>query len=336
MVKVKGKIDKKVKGVKENKVKVEEKKETPYWKRFLIMLGLFILTIGLYTSVVSLFILEQWTWGWILFLLGIAANIFIFVKGRKGAVILGVFLLIGAIISVLGVGLLSFFFNGGGLQELSLEEQNQILASKGENIENLFYGFANKNYTIFSRDLNDKMKGRYDMATFSNLYDSLGKISLRNCSTAARTKTGYDVILCEVEAQNKKTSWDIRFDENSTIWGLYIEDIYPNVTATIKSNKTADSINIRFNGARTQLNAGENQVLLILNVAIRSNENETIRIHGAQFLNEKYTYDLISEKYVPIDCSLIRNIDIKSGEVKEGCLIFSVYEDYQGGTIRVL
>jgi hypothetical protein len=321
--------------MKDKKVK-KEKKDTPFWKRFLIMLGLFILACVFYSVAASLFILDEWLWGLILFLLGITVNIFIFIKGRKGAAILGVFLLIGAIISIAGVSFFSFLLNGGKLQEISQIEQNQILENKSENIENLFYGFENKNYTAFSRDLNDKMRERYDKIAFSKLYSELGKTILKNCSTAGRTKTGDDVVLCEVESQNKKTSWDMRFSKNNTIWGLYVEDIYPNVTLTVKSENTANSINILWDNRKTELKAGENQVLLILDVSVKNNENKKIRIHTSKFLNEKYNYNLIEEDYIPTDCKIIRNVDIEAYGVKEGCLIFAVYEGYEEGNVTLM
>jgi len=319
-----------------NKVK-EIKKKTPFWKRFLIMLGLFILALVFYSLAATLFFLQEWTGGLVLSLLGLAVNIFIFIKGRKGAAILGVFLLLGGIFSMAGLSFVGFLFGGDDLKELSIAEQNQILASHGESIENLFYGYQHKNYTIFSRDLNYIMVGRYDKIAFANLYDELGSIIFRNCSTAARTSTGdRDIIFCDVEFLTKKTLWDIRFSENGSIYGLYTEDVHPNIIITFKLNKTADSINVKYKGSKTVLNADENRVYIIFSVSVKNNEDKAIKIHNSQFLNEKYSYDSVEEEYTPTDCVLFRDVSLQAGEVKEGCFIFLVYEDYQNGTISVI
>jgi len=72
-------------------------------------------------------------------------------------------------------------------------------------------------------------------------------------------------------------------------------------------------------------------------VSVKNNEDEAIKIHSSQFLNEKYNYDSIGEEYTPTDCVLFRDVTIQAGsEAKEGCFIFSVYEDYQNGTISVI
>lgn len=325
------------KGEKHDKGVKEVKKETPFWKRFLVLFGLFILAFVFYALASTLLFLQEWTGGLVLSLLGLAVNILILIKGRKGAVILGVFLLIGAIFSMAGLGFVGLFFGGGGLKELSLAEQNQVLAIHGESIENLFYGYQHKNYTIFSRDLNYIMVDRYDKIAFANLYDELGSIIFRNCSTAARTDTGdNDVVFCDVEFLNKKTSWDIRFNENGSIFGLYIDDVHPNITITFKLNKTVDSINVRYKGSKTTLDAGENRVYIIFSASVKNNEEEAIKIHSSQFLNEKYNYNSIEDEYTPTDCVLFRDVSLQAGEVKEGCFIFSVYEDYQNGTISVI
>ena len=310
-----------------------EKKRGSFWMKFFIILGLFVAALVCYNFTSAMFIIGKWFLGIILLLAGLTANIFIFIKGKKIAVMIGVVFLIGSMILIL----IFSFFGLGTTKEISPEEQQKILDNKKENIENLFNGIGNKDYPAFSRDLNDRMKEKYDKITFFSLYDELGKIISENCSKAAKSSTGDDVVLCEIESENKKTSWDMRFNDNSKIWGLYIENIYPNVTINIKSKNLTKTINILQNGVKTLLSSSdENYLFLVLDVSIKNNEDKSIKTHDFKFASGGYSFSLIQEEYEPAECSLIRKADFEIDEEKQGCLIFMIPEGYQEGIVTTI
>jgi hypothetical protein len=308
------------------------KKEWHFFKRFFTITGAFVLAFMFYITAYIFDFFANYFWVTLFSLLGLAMNIFIFIKGKKVAVILGFFFLIGSLVFLFLFTTMSF----SGEKYTSSVEQQQILTNEEENIGNLFNGFETQNYSAFSRDFEDYLKdnGRFDPVTFMNYYNNLGKIISKNCSKASKENVyGGFQIYCNVESENERTTWNIWFNNQTSISELFIDPVFPNVTIKVNSEEIADLINISSNGQNYKLNPPTGEIFLIFNVNVKNNENESTETHNFKFISGGYSFSLVSKEYTPTDCSLLRNFSLEQGEEKEGCLIFMTYEVYKEGNI---
>ena len=315
-----------------NKVK-EIKKEPSFLKRFFRTFGLIFVSFCFYVYATGMLVAGKWIFGIILFLVGLTANVYIFIKGRKAAIIF-TSLFLGVTIIMMGFLIVRSL---GISVPTSEEDKLFILQNESENIENFFDGLEDRNYTAFSRDLNEDMKIQYDNLTFFSIHDELGEFFSRNCSDAAKSNIGDKIVYCDIEAENARTYWGVYFNKNDKIRYFGFVEMPPNVTIEIQSKEVVKSINIiDENGKRTEMSSAEDAVYLVFDVSIKNNKDAETRVHEFKFLTNKYLYSLISDENTPTDCNLIREGVFKANETKQGCLIFYVGEIYTEGTISVI
>ncbi|MEK6895578.1 MAG: DUF4352 domain-containing protein [Nanoarchaeota archaeon] len=310
------------------KKEVKKEIEDSFLKRFFIITCFFILATIFFITSVVFFSKTSLLYGFIFFLFGVMFNIFIFIKGGKIAIIFGSFFLALWIIIILISAIISL----GLTKEISPEEQKAMIEGKKGITDNLFNSIDAGNYEGFLKNLDDKMKERYDKLTFLNMKNGMGKIILWDCPKAKKATGGFPVVICEVESENKRTSWDIRFDNTEKIWLLSISEILPNVTVEVKTKKVEKDIIVSQEGKSVQLNPPEGGIFLVFDVSIKNNEEKILRVHDFKFASKDYSFGQISDEYEP-DCNLLRKVELKPGETKSGCLVFVGFEGYSEGEI---
>ncbi len=301
-------------------------------KRILIVVGLFILTYILLSFAAAMFIIGQGIAASVLTILFLASNIMIFIKGRKIAAVLGTLLMIYGLCFV---GMFALLFLGTPV-EIGSNEKQAIIANKSDAIDNLFQGYIENNYTLFSRDLNDNMKGRFDIAAFAEWHASFGKLDSKECLNAKKQKGGGFYVICEGEFENKRVRFNIGINEkDNVIWHLDTEVIPLNLTLAVSSKKTATLLAAMQKNETINLAPREGNVFLILNATIKNNENTSRIMHSYRFYYAgRYYVGPISEDY-ETGCRLQKATEIKADETKEGCIVFDVKEESIDGSFAV-
>lgn len=309
-------------------------KEKNKSSNFLFILGLFAVEFIFFILLIICFYKgNMWT-GLIFLVLSITTNILIFIKGKKIAIIFGVLFLI----FILFVSFFVAIYGFGQTKEISEEEKQQILEKKKEVIDNLFDGYDSADYEKYSGDLSDSMKEQHDKIEFIQLRETFGRIISRDCSNASKSTMGGPVVLCNVEFENAKTRWDIRFNTwDEKIWGLYFEVINPEVELQIKNKRILNEISTTFNGSEAFFKpANDEEILLIFDINIKNNKKEMVKIHSFTFESGKYSFDqLIFKEGYSLECNNLVSENLESNEEKEGCIIFIVIKGYTDGEIKV-
>jgi len=300
-------------------------------KRVLIVIGLFILTFILLSFAAAMFFLGRGIAASVLTILFLASNIMIFIKGKKIAAVFGTLLMLYGLFSV-GMSALVFI---GTPAEIGSNEKQAIIANKSDVIDNLFQGYIENNYTIFSRDLNDNMKGRFDIAAFAEWHADFGKLTSKECLNAKRQKGGGFYVICEGEFENKRVRFNMGINENDNmIWHIDTEVMPLNLTLAVSSKKTTTLLAAMQKNETINLVTREGNVFLILNATIKNNENASRIIHSYRFYAGRYYVSPISEDY-ETGCSLQKATEIKADETKEGCIVFDVKEESIDGSFAV-
>lgn len=309
------------------------KKEETKSSSIFFIFGLFIFGFILFIISVIYFFKGTHIYGVIFLVLAIALNITIFIKGRKIAVIFGVLFLIFILFVSVAVAIYGF----GLTKEITEEEKIQILEEKKELIDNLFEGYESGDYEKYSRDLDDSMKEKHDKIELMQLREMFGKIISRDCSDALKSTIGGPVILCNVEFENAKTIWDIRFNTwDSKIWGLYFEVINPEIELIINKKEIVNEISATFNNNEVIFKSGDEEVYLIFDVIIKNNQEEEVVIHGFTFETGKYFFEqLIFEEEYVLECNNLVSETLAPNQEKQGCIMFEVVEGYTDGEIKI-
>lgn len=275
----------------------------------------------------------MWT-GLIFLILAITTNILIFIKGKKIAVIFGVLFLL----FILFVSLVLTIYGFGQTKEISKEEKQQILEDKKEVVDNLFEGYDSANYEKYSRDLSDSMKEQHDKIELLQLKEGYGKIISKDCLDASKSTMGGPIVLCNVEFENAKTRWDIRFNSwDNEIWGLYFEVINPEVELTINKKEVLDKISTIFEGNKLFFKPiNDAEILLVFDISIKNNQKEEVKVHNFIFESGGYSFDqLIFEEEYSLECNNLVSEILSPNEEKQGCVIFSVVKGYEEGELKV-
>lgn len=309
------------------------KKEKIKSSTIFFILGLFFLEFILFMILIWAFYSGHMWVGLIFLILSIITNIIIFIKGKKIAVIFGVLFLI----FILFVSLVIAIYGFSLTKEISEEEKQQILEDKKELVDNLFEGYDSTDYEKYSRDLSDSMKEQHDKIELLQLRDGFGKIILRNCLDASKDAMGGSVVLCDVEFENAKTRWDIRFNSwDNEIWGLYFEVIIPEIELTINKKEILNEISMILNGEDVTLKPGYKEVFLVFDVSIKNNQEGEVKIHSFTFESGGYSFgQLVFEEEYVLKCNNLVLETLTSNEEKQGCIMFSVVEGYTEGEIKV-
>lgn len=297
--------------------------------------GFFILEFIFLITSMTLFSSGKMLYGLFAFIATLSINIFIFIKGKKVAAIFGALFLI----FVLVVSVMAAIYGFSLTKEVSEDEKQQILEEKKESIDNLFEGYESRDYNKFSRDLNELMKEKHDKIEFLQLREGFGNLISKDCSDASKSTIGGSVVLCEIEFENVKTGWDIRFTGGNEIWGLYFQVIVPELNLEIKNKSITKSLQIVSEGQELnfELNNEENSedIFLIFEVSLKNEKDEKIEIHSFNFDTGVYAFGQMIPKEYSLKCNNILPGAFAPNEEKEGCLVFIVTEGYEEGEIKI-
>ncbi len=298
-----------------------------------LIFGLFILEFILFIISTVYFYQGNHIIGLIFLVLAVASNVIIFVKGRKIATIFGVLFLIFILFISLGTAIYGFSLT----KQISEEEKTQILEEKKEPVDTLFKGYESGDYDKYSRDLSDSMKEQHDKIEFIQLREGFGKIISRDCSSASKSTMGGPVVLCNVEFENAKTRWDIRFTNENEIWGLYFEVINPEIELQVLNKKILSEISVICDGNEgISKPSSEEGVLLVFDISIKNDQENQVTVHSFTFESKGYSFgQLIFEEGCSLECNNLVSEVLAPNEEKQGCIIFSVVEGYTDGEIKV-
>ncbi|MFH0831693.1 MAG: hypothetical protein V1886_02395 [archaeon] len=296
-------------------------------KRIMIVLGLFILSLVFLMVSASFFYSGMSLWGAVLSALFIASTVMMFRKGKKLAAAAGILMLLFALVMIVPSLLVSL----GTPVSISEQEKQEILAKNHDGIDNFFRGFAERNYSIFSRDFNENIANRWNSAAFAQASISLGDFVSNDCYDAKKVVNSPEV-LCRAEFRNAAAEIAIGFNaENNGIWTLFIETIAPNATLILNSKSTAESLKITFNNEPNILNASKGSIFVIVNATIKNNEQKILKIHTYKFSAGGYTFSILNPDYKP-ECDVLP-YELKANETRTGCLVFSVDKSGTEGNV---
>lgn len=297
-------------------------------KRVILVFSLFFLSIIFSITSASLFYNRHLAVAVIFFILFLVSNIMVFRKGKKVAAVFGAL----ALIFNLFVAIMGIIMYIGSPTNVTEQEKMAILENKKEAVDNLFNGYTDGNYSKFSRDLDDKMKTRYDKVQFLRLHDEFGGLVSKDCPNAQKDVMGA-VVICEGDFENKMVRFDIHFSDNE-IWELYINPVQPNVTVTVNSKNVTKMLQVLYNGTKVDLQPQKDSIFVILDLSIKNNEARKTKVHSYKFQADKYLFGSIAQDY-DIGCDSLGMIELAANEAKRGCVIFSVIEGYTEGSVVI-
>lgn len=289
---------------------------------------LFVIGFVTFMTTASLFFKGNMLWGAIFFIVTLGINILIFVKGNKSAVVFNTICLIIFLISSIATCLYGLSLT----KEVSQEESDLILQENKAIIDNLFESYNNENHVLFSKDLSDGMKERYDKIYFDNIRSTFGKIVNKNCSGSKSNLMG-NAIVCSSETEVAYVKWDVRI-QNQSIYGLYHETMPLDLELEIKNKNITNEISIETKEGLTILQTEEGESLLVFEVKLK-NKDEQVKLHKFEYKTDKYSFSQLVPAGGSLTCNNLFNISLNPQEELEGCIVFGITEGFEEGKIII-